>query len=53
MGVIVSEKKYGGTGLISEKNRKFCMQNVTKERKHPSVDIWQQTSLCSIFIPCL
>ena len=29
-------KKYGGTGLISEKNRKLCMQNFKKKRKQPS-----------------
>ena len=31
-------KKYGGTGLISEKN-KFCTLNLTKERKHTPVVI--------------
>ena len=35
---ILIEKKYRGTGLISEK-RKLCMQNLTKKRKQPTVVI--------------
>ena len=32
-------KKYGGSGLISEKNGKFCTQNLRKEQKQPPVVI--------------
>ena len=47
----LSEKKYGGAGLVSEK-RKLCLQNVTKEWKQPPVYILQQANFCNIFILC-
>ena len=30
IGRILRGKKYGGMGLISEKERRFCTQNLTK-----------------------
>ena len=42
--------KYGGTGLISEKKRKFFTENLTKERKQPPVVILEQAILYRIFI---
>ena len=52
IGKILSEKKYGDTGLISEK-WKICLQNLTKEWKQPPVVILQQANFCNIFILCL
>ena len=45
----LSEKKYGGAGLVSEK-RKLCLQNVTKEWKQPPVVIPQQANFCNILL---
>ena len=45
-------KKYGVMGLISKK-RKFCKQNLTKERKQPPVVIPQKVIFYNVFIPCL
>ena len=39
-------------GLISKK-RKFCKQNLTKERKQPRVVIPQKVIFYNVFIPCL
>ena len=39
IGRTLNEKKYGGTGLVSEKKRKLCMKNLMKERKQPPVVI--------------
>ena len=52
IGMILNEKIYGGTGLFSEKNRKLCMQNLTKERKQPPVVILQQLIFDIIFVRC-
>ena len=52
IGRVLSEKKFGVTGLLSEK-QKLCVQNLTKERKQSPVVILQQTIFYSIFIPCL
>ena len=41
IGRILSEKKYEGAGLISEKTEAL-LQNLTKERKQPPVAIPQQ-----------
>ena len=48
---ILSEKKYGGMGLISEK-RKLCMQKLTKEWKQPPVVFLHQATFHNIFILC-
>ena len=52
IGMILNEKIYGGTGLFSEKKRKLCMQNLTKERKQPPVVILQQLIFDIIFMRC-
>ena len=45
-------KKYGGTGLISEKMEVLCI-NLPKEWKQPPVVILEQAILYSIFIQYL
>ena len=47
---ILSEKNYRSSELISEKNPKLCMQNLTKERKQPPVVIPQQVIFRNILI---
>ena len=39
-------------GSISEKKKKLCLQNLTKEWKQPPVAILQQPSFYNIFILC-
>ena len=48
IGRILSEKKHRGKELVAEKTRKFCKQNLTKERKQPP-----EVFVLYIFILCL
>ena len=52
IGRILSEKKYGGKGLISEKTEAL-MQNLPKEWKQQPVVILQQAIFYNRFILCL
>ena len=49
---IGKSKKYGVWGQFL-KQRKLCLQNLTKEWKQPPVVILQQANFCNIFILCL
>ena len=53
IGRILSEKKHRGKELVAEKTRKFCKQNLTKERKQPPEVTPQQGIFYNTFILCL
>ena len=53
IGRILSEKKHRGKELVAEKTRKFCKQNLTKERKQPPEVTPQQGIFYNVFILCL
>ena len=50
IGRILSEKKYRGTELLSEEKQRLCMQNLTKERKQPTVVTLQESIIYNILL---
>ena len=53
IGKILSEKRNMGVQGQFLKNRKLCLQDLTKEWNQPPAVILQQASFCNIFILCL